>query len=196
MDTLAFEYAFLWVLILMVFFAFLIGTHKMLQVIISTTFITLVTLWWSGFLSFFSYSIIQQWTLSLFGFWPSEIVIFIQSAELTTNLLIFVWLLIYTIQYTTLWGDMISNALHSKLTQIILPPIAILNTIVSLSIAILWINVFSLSFLAGVLEKFWTQSFVYYFVQYLPLLLVLQWIVTLLLMFRKEKKLEISYDDI
>lgn len=168
----------------------------MLQVIISTTFITLVALGWSGFLSFLSYSIIQQGTLTIFGFWPTEIVGLLQSAELTTNLLIFVWLLIYTIQYTTLSGDLTHNALQSRLIQLILPPIAIFNTIVSLSVAILWINVFSLSFLAGVLEKFWTQSFVYYYVQYLPLLLLVQGLITLLLMFRKEKRIEISYDDI
>ena len=197
MDTLAFEYAFLWVIILMVFFAFLIGTHKMLQVIIATTFITLVTLWWSGFISFLSYWIIKQNTLMVFGFWPSEIVAFLQSAELTTNLMLFMGLLIYTIQYTTLWVGTSNNILHSRLIQFVLPPVAIFNTIISLSVSILGINIFSLTFLASVITKFGTLSFVSYYVQYLPLFLLIQWLLTLILVFRKERRIEITtYDDI
>ena len=197
MDTLAFEYAFLWVIILMVFFAFLIGTHKMLQVIIATTFITLVTLWWSGFISFLSYWIIKQNTLMVFGFWPSEIVAFLQSAELTTNLMLFMGLLIYTIQYTTLWVGTSNNIIHSRLIQFVLPPVAIFNTIISLSVSILGINIFSLTFLASVITKFGTLSFVSYYVQYLPLFLLIQWLLTLILVFRKERRIEITtYDDI
>ena len=169
----------------------------MLQVIIATTFISLVTLWWSGFISFLSYGIIKQNTLMIFGFWPSEIVAFLQSAELTTNLMLFVGLLIYTIQYTSLWIGSSNSILHSRLTQFILPPVAIFNTIISLSISVLWINIFSLTFLASVITKFGTLSFVSYFVQYLPLFLLVQGLLTLLLVFRKERRIEITtYDDI
>ena len=196
MDTIAFEYGFLGVIILMVFFAFLIGTHKMLQVIVATTCITLVTLWWSGSLSFLSYSIAQQSTANVFGFGPSDIVAFITSAELTTSLFIFVGLLIYTIQYATSAVVMSSGILQSKLVQLLLSPLAIFSMIISLTVAVLGIDVFSLSFLDSVLANFGRQSIIYKYIQYLPVGLLLQGLITLFLVFQKEKKLEISYDDL
>ena len=196
MDTIAFEYGFLWIIVLMIFFAFLIGIHKMLQVIVATTCTTLITLWWSWSLSFMSYSIAQQGTLQIFGFWSNDIVSFISSAELTTSLLIFVGLLIYTIQYSTSSIVMSSGLLQSKLLQFVLSPLAIFSMIISLTVAVLGIDVFSLSFLTSVLENFWSQSIIYKYIQYLPLGILLQGLITLLLVFQKEKKIEISYDDI
>ena len=151
MDTIAFEYGFLWIIVLMIFFAFLIGIHKMLQVIVATTCTTLITLWWSWSLSFLSYSIAQQGTLQIFGFWSNDIVSFISSAELTTSLLIFVGLLIYTIQYSTSSIVMSSGLLQSKLLQFVRSPLAIVSMIISLTVAVLGIDVFSLSFLTYVL---------------------------------------------
>lgn len=180
----------------MIFFAFLIGIHKMLQVIVATTCTTLITLWWSGSLSFLSYSIAQQGTLAIFGFWPSDIIAFISSAETTTSIVIFVWLLVYAIQYATSSVTMTSRILQSKLIQFLLSPLAIFSMIIALTVAVLGINIFSLSFLSSVLTNFGEQSIIYKYIQYLPLGILLQWLITLFLVFQKEKKVEVSYDDL
>lgn len=196
MDTIAFEYGFLGIIILMIFFAFLIGTHKMLQVIVSTTCISLITLWWSWTLSYLSYTIAQQNTLEIFGFWSADIASFVQSAEITTSVLIFVGLLIYAIQYASSSVMMTWMILQSKLVQFLLSPLAIFSMIISLSVAVLWIKVFSLTFLQSVLTNFGAQSVISLYVQYLPLGILIQGLITLLLVFQKEKKVEITYDDI
>ena len=168
----------------------------MLQVIVATTCTTLITLWWSWSLSFMSYSIAQQGTLQIFGFWSNDIVSFISFFFFFTSLLIFVGFLIYIIQYFTSSIVMSSGLLQSKLLQFVLSPLAIFSMIISLTVAVLGIDVFSLSFLTSVLGNFWSQSIIYKYIQYLPLGILLQGLITLLLVFQKEKKIEISYDDI
>lgn len=180
----------------MIFFAFLIGTHKMLQVIIATTCITLIVLWRSGSIAFVSYSIAQQGTLEIFGFWSTAIVSFIQSAEITTSLWIYVWLLVYAIHYATPSVVMSSGIVQSKLVQFLLSPLAIFTMIISLTVAIFGIDIFSLSFLASMQAKFWWENFIYKYIQYLPLWVLVQGLIALFLLFQKEKKIELSYDDI
>lgn len=197
MDTVAFEYGFLGIIILMVFFAFLIWTQKMLQVILATTGSTLVILWWSGTLHYFSYAISQQDNMSIFGFEATDLSYFIQSAELTTSILIFIWLLIFTIQYSSSLVNMASWISNSRLVQFLLSPLAIFSMIVSLSVAVLGIDVFSLTFLQSVVNNFGAQSIISYFVQYLPICIMLQGVAMIFLLFQKHKAVEpISYDDI
>ena len=86
--------------------------------------------------------------------------------------------------------------LQSKLVQFLLSPLAIFSMIISLSVAVLWIKVFSLTFLQSVLTNFGAQSVISLYVQYLPLGILIQGLITLLLVFQKEKKVEITYDDI
>ena len=195
MDTVLFEYGFLWIIILLTFFSFLIGIHKMLQVIVSTSFIILVLLWRSGFLSFLGYYISQQSDITFFSFANTDIVNFIQSADTTTSLLVFVWLSIYAIHYANNSLHISSSLFSSKFTQVFLAPLAILSMILCLSIAVIGIDIFSLSFLQKIAISFTTDSFVYKYIFFLPLGIICQWLFTLLLLFQKDTSSS-SYDEL
>ncbi len=195
MDTVLFEYGFLWIIILLTFFSFLIWIHKMLQVIVSTSFIILVLLWRSGFLSFVWYYVAQQSDITFFSFNNTDIVSFIQSADTTTSLLIFVWLIIYAIHYANNTLHISSLLFSSKITQIFLAPLAILSMILCLSVAVVGIDIFSLQFLQKMATSFPTDSIVYRYIFFLPLGIIFQWLFTLILLFQKEKNIW-SYDEL
>ena len=195
MDTVLFEYGFLWIIILLTFFSFLIGIHKMLQVIVSTSFIVLVLLGWSGFLSFLVYYIAQTPTVTLFYFTNTDLVSFIQSADTTTSLWIFVWLIIYAIHYSNNTLHISSSLFSSKLTQVFLAPLAILSMILCLSVAVIGIDIFSLSFLQKIATSFTVDSVIYKYIFFLPLGIIFQWLFTLILLFQKEDHAS-SYDEL
>jgi hypothetical protein len=195
MDTVLFEYGFLWIIILLTFFSFLIGIHKMLQVIVSTSFIILVLLGRSGFLSFVGYYIWQQPDITFFSFSNIDIVSFIQSADTTTSLLIFVWLIIYAIHYANNTLHISSSLFSSKLTQIFLAPLAILSMILCLSVAVIGIDIFSLGFLQKIGSSFTVDSVIYKYIFFLPLGIICQWLFTLILLFQKENSIS-SYDEL
>jgi hypothetical protein len=195
MDTVLFEYGFLWIIILLTFFSFLIGIHKMLQVIVSTSFIILVLLWRSGFLSFVWYYVSQQSEITFFSFINTDIVNFIQSADTTTSLLIFVWLIIYAIHYANNTLHISWSLFSSKLTQVFLAPLAILSMILCLSVAVIGIDIFSLSFLQKIATSFSVDSVIYKYIFFLPLGIIFQWLFTLILLFQKEKNIS-SYDEL
>lgn len=190
-----FEYGFLWIIVLLTFFSFLIGIHKMLQVIVSTSFIMLIVLWWSWLLSYIAYYIAQTPSIMLFSFSNIDLVNFIQSADTTTNLLIFVWLIIYAIHYANNTLQISSSLFDSKLTQIFLSPLAILSMILCLSVSVIGIDIFSISFLQKIISSFGTDSLIYKYVFFLPLWIIFQWLFTLILLFQKEKNIP-SYDEL
>lgn len=199
MDTIIFEYVFLWVLILLAFFSFLIGVHKMLQVIVSTSFVILILLWWSGFLNYLTNMISQSPNITLFSFSNMDLVSFIQSADTTTSIFIFIGLMVYVVHYTKHNLNIVSPFFQSKLAQVALAPLAILSMVLCLSVAVFGTDIFSLSFLQQAAIAFSTHSFVYYFVFFLPLWLLLQGFITLIILFEREKTIShspISYDDL
>lgn len=195
MDTVIFEYGLLWVIVLLTFFSFLIGTHKMLQVIVSTSFIMLILLGWSWFLSYIGYYIAQTPTITLFYFSNIDLVNFIQSADTTTSLIIFVWLIVYAIHYANNTLQISSSLFSSKLTQVFLAPLAILSMILCLSIAIMWIDLFSIAFLQKIGSSFGVDSIIYKYIFFLPIGIIFQWLFTLILLFQKEKNL-VAYDEL
>ncbi len=196
MDSITLEYLFLGIMVLMVFFAFLIGTSKMLQVIIATTCITLVVLWWSGLITFVSNSIAQNSTLTIFWFWPQDISSFLKSARITTSIFIVWGLLAYVLQYSSPLVVSSSDTSNSKIFQLILSPLAIFTTIVTLIVAVVWIDIFSLSYLSAAQAQFWPTSFVSIILNYMPLCIFLQALLTLFIVFRKENKVkEFTYND-
>lgn len=190
-----FEYGFLWIIVLLTFFSFLIGIHKMLQVIVSTSFIMLIVLWWSWLLSYIAYYIAQTPSIMIFSFSNIDIVNFIQSADTTTSLFIFVWLIIYAIHYANNTLQISSSLFDSKLTQIFLSPLAILSMILCLSVSVIGVDIFSISFLQKIISSFWTDSLIYKYVFFLPLGIIFQWLFTLILLFQKEKNIP-SYDEL
>lgn len=198
MDSVTIEYMFLWVVILLIFFAFLIWTQKMLQVIVATACISLLLLGRSGILEVASYLVREQHTLTLFWFWPENIAEFLYSAKIATSILIFWGLLTYVLQYSSPLLVSASWFFSSKFTQLLLSPFAIFSMIVTLSVAVLWIDIFSIEFLISTREQFWPLSLISLLVQYLPFALFAQGMLTLLLIFRKQKKSdhEMSYDDL
>ncbi len=190
-----FEYGFLWIIVLLTFFSFLIGIHKMLQVIVSTSFIMLIVLWWSWLLSYMAYYIAQTPSIMIFSFSNIDLVNFIQSADTTTSLLIFVGLIIYAIHYANNTLQISSSLFDSKLTQIFLSPLAILSMILCLSVSVIGIDIFSVSFLQKIISSFGTDSLIYKYVFFLPLWIIFQWLFTLILLFQKEKNMP-SYDEL
>lgn len=195
MDTAILEYGFLWIIVLLTFFSFLIGIHKMIQVIVSTSFIMLIVLWWSWLLSYVAYYISQTPSIMLFSFSNIDIVNFIQSADTTTSLFIFVWLIVYAIHYATNTLQLSSSLFDSKLTQIFLAPLAILSMVLCLSVAVIGIDIFSIAFLQKIMSSFGTNSLIYKYIFFLPLWIIFQWLFTLILLFQKEKNLP-SYDEL
>lgn len=196
MDTAFFEYGLLWVIIVLTFFSFLIGVNKMLQVIVSTSFIMLIVLWWSWFLSYLWYYIALTPSITFFSFTNNDIISFVQSADAMTSLIIFLWLIIYAIHYADMTIPLSSKIFSSKFTQILLSPIAIISVVLSLSVAIIGIDVFSITFLQKIAVTFTSDSFVYHYVFFLPLGIIMQWLLTLVLLFPKHKDYPPSYDDI
>ncbi len=195
MDTVLFEYAFVWIIILLTFFSFLIGIHKMLQVIVSTSFIILVLLWRSGFLSSLGYYIAQHSDITFFSFTNIDLVNFIQSSDTTTGLLIFVWLIIYAIHYANNTLHISSSLFSSKITQIFLAPLAILSMILCLSVAVIGIDIFSLPFLQKIATSFTVDSAIYNYIFFLPLGILAQGLFTLILLFQKQEHVS-SYDEL
>lgn len=182
---------------MMIFLAFLIGTHKMLQVIVATVFISLISLSRSGMLTILSHIIIAQGTIKIFWFWPESIALFLNSAKVTTWILIFISLLFYILQYTSISVNLNARLIDSKLFQLILAPIAILTMLLSFSVAVLWIDLFSLTFLDLVQERFWKGGFLYIYIQYLPIGLLLHALLWVFLLFPKTytRKTTINYDE-
>lgn len=167
----------------------------MLQVIVSTSFIILILLWWSWFLSYLGYYIAQTPSITLFYFSNIDLVAFLQSADTTTNLLIFVWLIIYAIHYANNTLQISSSLFQSKLTQVFLAPLAILSMVLCLSVAVIGIDIFALSFLQKIALSFSTDSLIYKYVFFLPLWLIFQWLFTLIILFQKES-ISSWYDDL
>lgn len=171
----------------------------MLQVIVSTSFVILILLGWSGLLTYLSYMISQSPNMSLFSFSNLDIVSFIQSADTTTSICIFVGLMVYVVHYTKHNLNIVSPFFQSKLAQVALAPLAILSMVLCLSVAVIGTNIFSLAFLQETAASFSPWSFVYYFVFCLPIWLLLQGFTTLIILFERERTLShspISYDDL
>lgn len=196
MDIALLEYGLLGVIILLVFLTFAVWMHKMTQVIIAMTSSTLIILWWSGFLSFIESYIASLGEFTLFSLSQTQIVTLLESSQITINFLILAWILIYIIQYTSFSFPVGWTHLSGRTMQILFSPLAIFSMIISLSVALLWIDVLSPIFLTQVGEKFWTQHFIYYCMFYLPLGIVIQWLTTLILLFKKNVTNVTSYDDI
>ena len=120
------------------------------------------------------------------------------SAKIATSILIFGGLLAYVLQYSAPLLVSASGFFSSKFTQLLLSPFAIFSMMVTLSVAIVGVEAFSLDFLLATRSQFGSMSLVSLLVQYLPLALLGQALLTLLLIFRKQKKSdrEMDYDDL
>lgn len=197
MDTVLLEYGFLGIILLLAFFSFLIGTQKMLQLIVSTSFIMLILLWRSGSLAYLAYYIGQTPAISVFSFSNLDLVQFVHNADTTTSLLIFSWLIIYAIHYSNHSFPLSSSLFSSKIAQILISPLAIMSMILCLSVAILGVNVFSLVFLQQTISSLWADNIVSKYLLFLPLCLLLQGLLTLLLLFPVPSKTTdmLEYDD-
>lgn len=191
-----FQYILFGVVILLAFFVFLIGINKMFQVIVSTSFIILVVLWWSGLFVYLKYYLSVHSEIMLFSFSNISLIEFLNSADTTTNILLFVGLLIYAIHYSDTHLQPSGNMFSSKLLQVALVPIAIMSMIVGLSISVVGIDLFSLWFLQQLATNFSNNTIIFNYIFFLPVALLLQGLITLLLLFPKSTETDWWYDEL
>ncbi len=196
-DTSLVGYGALWIISLLTFFCFLIGTNKMLKIIVSISLFIVILLWRSWFLNYLISFLMQSSDIVFLTFSHIELAVFIKSADTTTSILIFIWLLIYVVHHTNSWLDLSSPVFSSKIVQqLILVPCAIISIILWLSVALIGVDLFSVSFLQSIAISFSSTSLVYRYIFFLPMWLLLQWLFTLFVLFRRENTSSTSYDDL
>jgi hypothetical protein len=83
----------------------------------------------------------------------------------------------------------------SKLTQVFLAPLAILSMILCLSVAVVGVDIFSVSFLQKIATSFTVDSAIYTYIFFLPLGVLAQGLFTLILLFQKQEHIS-SYDEL
>jgi hypothetical protein len=197
MDIGLVEYVALWVVSLLTFFCFLIGVDKMLKIIVSISLFIVILLGRSWFLNYLNYFLMQSSDIVFFTFSHIELAVFIKSADTTTSILLFIGLLVYAVHYTSSTMDLSSALFSSKIVQqIVLVPCAIFSIILGLSVAIIGIDIFSVSTLQNIATLFSTDSLLYRYVFFLPMLLFLQWLFTLFVLFKGEDDVSSLSDDL
>ncbi len=195
-ENLLVEYTLIAALIVLMFFAFLIGTNRMLQVIVSAGFIIVIVLWFSWWLQHLIDILRVTDSIVLFDFTHTELAYFIESASLTLRMLLTGGLLFYVLQYMRYVGGRHSS-LDSRLIQILLVPLAIISMVLSLIVAVLGTSIFAPWFIANTMALYGSTSIVSYTLWWLPWLMVAQGLITLFLVFDKKVTLsDVWYDDI
>ena len=163
------------VLALLVFFCFLMGIDKMLKLILGTTVLMVVVLWWSALLrtrTFFLNKLWESWTLV----WIEQTTLLniVQSIDTTTSILLFVGLMIVVMSYAKLDIIFDSMYLSPQAQQLVLAPAAIISLVVGLSVSVVWIDVFDPIKLQIIASTLTTNSQVQTMIMYLPFWFMLQ----------------------
>lgn len=75
---------------------------------------------------------------------------------------------------------------HSKFMQLLLSPLAIISVMISLTVAVLGIDIFSWEFIMRIAQNTQSAPILSQYLLYVPLLLILQVIITMILIFPKK----------
>lgn len=197
MDSLIVEYGVIIMIVMMWFFAVLIGIHKMLQIIVSSSFVMLMVLWRSTWLNWIAHIVGQDSSFSLWWLSHADISYAIASADITTSVLLTIGMLVYVVhysRYTTPWSDAI---IQSRVSQLLFAPFAILSMILCLVVAIFWWEIFVIDFLISMMELYGRDSILYTLISLLPLGFFIQGLITVFLIFPPERRTVVTtYDDI
>ncbi len=168
----------IWVLVI---FSFTIGIEKMIKIILGNYILSSICLAASQSMNIAVEAMKKTPELSLMGFSYDKIANFLNNGNMTIVLILYIILLVVIFRTSKIKITLPNDEAIKKMLLIIFVPLTVVSMILTLQIAILWINGISISALSSIAKTVANNTYMFWFVSLTPVRLLLHGIVTILI---------------
>lgn len=180
MDSLI-AYIIVWVVWILAVFAFVIGTNQMIKIILWNYILWIICMAASQSIDILVSFLRNNTNWDLFGLWYETLASFCSNGKITFVLLMYaIWLIIVYKKSTISIRFPTDNNLLTTI-QILLVPMTVLSMILTLQMAIMWVNMIDAEKLQTIVSTFTTSWYLYDFFRLWPVWLLVHWILTTIL---------------
>ena len=177
-----FEYALVAVVVLIGFFCLMIGLERMIKIVIGTSIVIVMTLWWLGTMAWLTNMLatfVQSETF--FGISYANRRAIVDSVDSTTAIMLYVGGIIIMITYSQLGVVFNTDQMGEKLYHILLVPCTIMSVIVGIAVALIGMGVFVPTTLHLIAVSMTSNIHAQATIELLPFFVFIQWLISLLL---------------
>ncbi len=191
-DTVV-TYIFLFSIAILVVLAFVIGTEKMVKVILGNYILTIICLAWNqslDILTQFLTTIPQTKILTIIT--TQDIANFLSSGKTIIIFILYFLLLLLMYQKSKIRINLPSDEILQKTFSLLLVPLTVVSFILTLFIVFFWINVLNPESLAIFARWFTNNTYIIQSIVLMPVWIFIHWLFTVLI--SSEIKMSIKTD--
>ena len=174
-------YILIGVVVLLVIFAFAIGTEKMIKVILGNYILSSICLAASQSMDILISSLRTNPEAKFMGISNWTIGSFLSNGETTMILILYVWLLILIYKTSKIRISLPSEDLSRKLLQLILVPLVVISMIFTLQIVLMGIQFVNIQNIQSMLTFVSSDPYIIQFFSLTPVRLLLHGIATIII---------------
>ncbi len=177
-----FEYALIAIIVLIGFFCLMIGLERMIKIVVGTSIVMVITLWWLGTMTWLT-NVLSTFVQSetFFGISYANRRTIVDSTDSTTAIMLYVGGIIIMITYSQLGVIFNTDQMGEKMYHILLVPCTIMSVMVGIAVALIGMNVFTPPMLNLIAKSMTTNINAQAIIELLPFFVFLQWVISLLL---------------
>lgn len=177
-----FEYALIAIIVLIGFFCLMIGLERMIKIVVGTSIVMVITLWWLGTMTWLT-NVLSTFVQSetFFGISYANRRAIVDSTDSTTAIMLYVGGIIIMITYSQLGVIFNTDQMGEKMYHILLVPCTIMSVMVGIAVALIGMNVFTPPMLNLIAKSMTTNINAQAIIELLPFFVFLQWVISLLL---------------
>ena len=171
-------YIVIWIIWILAVFSFVIWVNQMVKVILWNYVLWIICMATSQSIDILTNFFNENINLSFFWLWYDTLASFFSSWKVTLVLLLYAVWLVIIYKKSTISIRFPADANIMKAIQILLVPMTVLSMILTLQMAILWINMIDADKLKEIVSHFTTSWYLYDFLRLWPVWLLVHGILT------------------